>query len=188
MRELTLEEMAMVTGGMDETVITAPKKQPNHGGDSFFMPGNSGGLSAQDLANLHQDGIAKISYDDKQSSEHDLFERLPGETQAQYDQRFGVMAVTAFVKTLGLAIPDYNRMLHGATASYNKGGFAEMMSYFKNEFQNYKTANINMYSITMAVAYFSYYYADNYDLNSYNKAVSSEYSRWFNVYNPYDEN
>jgi hypothetical protein len=52
MRELTLEEMAMVTGGMDEITVTAPKKKPVTASDTFFMPGNSGGLSAQDLANL----------------------------------------------------------------------------------------------------------------------------------------
>ena len=64
MREMTLEEMAMVTGGAYQTietaVVTAPKKDPP--GPLMEQPK---GPSAQDIANIVQEGVAKISVDDE---------------------------------------------------------------------------------------------------------------------------
>ena len=64
MREMTLEEMAMVTGGyydnVEEIVVTGKKWESASVGGKLMI-----GLSAQDIANLKQEGIATISVDDK---------------------------------------------------------------------------------------------------------------------------
>jgi hypothetical protein len=64
MREMTLEEMAMVTGGyydnVEEIVVTGKKWESASVGGKVMI-----GLSAQDIANLNQEGVAKISVDDE---------------------------------------------------------------------------------------------------------------------------
>jgi hypothetical protein len=64
MREMTLEEMAMVTGGyydnVDTIIVTAKKYEPS--GPLMSEPK---GPSAQDIANIIQEGVDKISVDDE---------------------------------------------------------------------------------------------------------------------------
>jgi hypothetical protein len=64
MREMTLEEMAMVTGGyydnVEEIVVTGKKWESASVGGKVMI-----GLSAQDIANILQEGVAKISVDDE---------------------------------------------------------------------------------------------------------------------------